>query len=87
MVSIAAFQAVDPGSIPGRRNVFIGQTLLERPPKQLLVRPSYRPWPPAHCGSIYILTVFTKKIVHHRPGQVCIEEKVEGVGFEPTHTR
>ena len=23
MVSIAAFQAVDPGSIPGRRNIFL----------------------------------------------------------------
>ena len=25
MVSIAAFQAVDPGSIPGRRNLFLSQ--------------------------------------------------------------
>ena len=26
MVSIAAFQAVDPGSIPGRRNEFVFQS-------------------------------------------------------------
>ena len=87
MVSIAAFQAVDPGSIPGRRNVFIGQTLLERPPKQLLVRASYCPWPPRSLWLNIYIHGFYKKIVHHRPGPVCIEEKVEGVGFEPTHTR
>lgn len=28
MVSIAAFQAVDPGSIPGRRNIFVQCSVL-----------------------------------------------------------
>ena len=30
MVSIAAFQAVDPGSIPGRRSYFLLLTFIER---------------------------------------------------------
>ena len=30
MVSIAAFQAVDPGSIPGRRSYFLLLTFMER---------------------------------------------------------
>ena len=30
MVSIAAFQAVDPGSIPGRRSYFVLLTFVER---------------------------------------------------------
>ena len=31
MVSIAAFQAVDPGSIPGRRIVLVRSKMLSRP--------------------------------------------------------
>ena len=63
MVSIAAFQAVDPGSIPGRRNIFLvlselsaGQLLRTRTQKcfpgensfQKVFR--YRELNPGHLG-------------------------------------
>ena len=40
MVSIAAFQAVDPGSIPGRRSYFVLLIFIERreDPRGLLVK-------------------------------------------------
>ncbi len=47
MVSIAAFQAVDPGSIPGqRRNLFLFQITLRKSPftpRSIIIRSNYRP--------------------------------------------
>ena len=55
MVSIAAFQAVDPGSIPGRRNIF-----------SISGRPQQEEKPPFWHSEKYIQFLVSKKGFRHR---------------------